>query len=73
MQTFVIYLTEGLRQLKLQILAIGYNMEMMKGATFEVNKGPFISIICFSYSSASLYFLDICPEQDFPTLGCHRM
>lgn len=58
MQTFVNYFSEGLRQFKLQILAFGYNMEMMEGATSEANKDPFISGICFLFSfSVSLCFL----------------
>lgn len=73
MQTFTIYLTEGLRQFKLQILATGYNMKMTEKVTLEVIKGSFISSIFFSYSSASLYFLDSCPGHDFPTPGWNRM
>lgn len=37
-QTFVIYLPEGVKQFKLQILATGCNLEMAEGATLEVDK-----------------------------------
>lgn len=74
MQTFVNYLSEGLRQFKLQILAFGYNMEMMEGATSEAKKDPFISGICFLFSfSVSLCFLAIYTGQDFSTRSWQRI